>query len=636
VRKLLLFFGTTILPWSPAAAQDSAAPDQPVVIAEPPRETLITVVATGTRETIHETGQPVTVIGHDEIEAVQGGDLTRVLERAPGVTLSRNGGPGAYTGLSLRGAEPDQLLVMVDGIRVADPAAPAAGYDFANLLPAGIGKIELLRGSNGTIWGSQAIGGVLAAWTRFAPGLEASAEGGSRDTAYLTALGGVEQGALQLTANAAWYRTGGFSAAANGSEPDGFDQWQAGGYAKLGIAPGLRLRGALHYADARVDLDGYPAPDYLLADTAEYQKTHLLSALAGFEYFRDWGLQLTGAWSSSDTRRDHFDPATGSAPSYRTHGHSDRLDARGVWSSDAWHLWFGGESEWSWFDGSFDARHHARLMGAYAQAGRTFAGALTVNAGARVADHSRFGSAVTLGADASWDLGHGWYLRASYGEGFKAPSLFQLYSDYGNQALRPERSTSVDLGVSLGDRNEAPYLSLTLFRRDSEDLVAFVSCFGMTAGICAGRPYGTYDNLGRARAQGVELEGLYEVAEGLSARLAWSYVETEDRTPGSPEFGNTLARRPRNALSLGAEWRVADQGPTLGADLRWSSASFDDAANTVRLAPYAVLDLTARWPVTRMVELYGRIENAWNERYQTAAGYASPPRGAFAGARVRL
>ena len=100
--------------------------------------------------------------------------------------------------------------------------------------------------------------------------------------------------------------------------------------------------------------------------------------------------------------------------------------------------------------------------------------------------------------------------------------------------------------------------------------------------------------------------------------------------------GNRLARRPRQMLSAGGEWRLDKAGASVGADLRWVSASFDDVANRVRLSPYAVLDLTARWPLNERVELYGRIENLWNERYQTAAGYASPPRGAFVGARLRL
>lgn len=647
MRKYLSFLLANCLCCPPLAAQEASAAtdgesegedisDLTIVLWHEPREAYITVVATGTRETIHTSGQPLTIIDRSEIEQVQGGDITRVLERVPGVTLSRNGGPGSFTGVRMRGAEAEQLLVLIDGVRVADPAAPAGGYDFGMLLPAEIDKIELLRGSNGTIWGSQAVGGVLAAWTRFSPGIEASAEYGARDTLYTTAGAGVELGALELAVDGAWYRTDGFSAAAAGTEPDGYRQWQAGGRGRLALAPGLRLRGGVRYADSRLDIDGFPAPAFMLADTDEWQETRQLSAFGGLEYeSRD--LRLTGGWSAADTERDSFDPAAGPAPTFATDGHSDRLDLRGAWQlGEAATLWFGGESEWTRFSSTFDAEQNARTSGAYAQLGAAVFDGLTLNAGARIADHSRFGGALTLGADAAWNLGGGWRVRASFGEGFKAPTLFQLFSDYGNAALDPERSTSADIGVELNDRNSSTHLAATLFRRDSEDLIDFVSCFGVTTGICAGRPFGTYDNVGRVRAQGVELEGRYGLTEEFSARLAYSFVDTENRTPGSPNRGNVLARRPRHALSLGGEWRVNEVGAALGADLRWVSASYDDAANLVRMQPRAVLDLTARWPVSDEIELFGRVENLWDEDYQTTAGYASPGRGAFVGARLRL
>jgi vitamin B12 transporter len=621
----------------PAAAQDAAAQAaarDEIVIADRVRDSAITVVANGVPEYLGASGQPVTIIERGEIEAVQGGDIARVLAHAPGVAITRNGGPGAVTGVQLRGANADQLLVVIDGVRVADPAAPGGGYDFGNLLPGTLGKIELLRGSNGTIWGSQAIGGVLVAETETTSGLQASAEYGARDTAYVTAVGGVDTGPITASIAGSRYRTDGFSAAADGTEPDGFSQWQLGGRAALTLSRDLQWRGALHYSRARLDIDGYPAPDFVLADTAEYQRTRQLSAHGGLDYEGD-GLQLSANWSSADTERDSFDATIGRAPAFATDGHSDRIDLRGEWRGDTARLYFGGETEWTRFSTTVDAAQAARSAGVYAQAGYTIADALTVNAGARLTDHDRFGTAITLGADASYRLGNGWRVRASYGEGFKAPTLFQLYSDYGNLALRPERSTSVDLGIERFDRNYPLFLSATVFRRDSEALIDFVSCSGVTTGICTGRPFGTYDNVGRARAQGLELQAGYRLGS-VTGRAAYSYIDARDRTANSPDRGHHLARRPRHTLSLGAEWETVANGPTLGADLRWVSQSFDDAANAVPLHAYAVLDLTARWPLGEKVELFGRIENAWNERYQTAAGYASPPRGAFLGARLRL
>ncbi|HEY7806468.1 MAG TPA: TonB-dependent receptor plug domain-containing protein, partial [Croceibacterium sp.] len=164
---------------SPAIARAQDAEDQ------------ITVTATGAPTDLDQTGEPVTVIGREEIEAVQGADLTRMLARVPGVSFSRNGTPGSFTGVRVRGAEAEQLLVLIDGVRVADPAAPGGGFDFGNLMAGDIGKIDLLRSSNSTVWGSDAIGGVLAITTRADSGLDASGEYGARDTADASLSGGV-------------------------------------------------------------------------------------------------------------------------------------------------------------------------------------------------------------------------------------------------------------------------------------------------------------------------------------------------------------------------------------------------------------------------------------------------------------
>ena len=178
-------------------------------------------------------------------------------------------------------------------------------------------------------------------------------------------------------------------------------------------------------------------------------------------------------------------------------------------------------------------------------------------------------------------MSRGWSLHASYGEGFKAPSLFQLFSDFGNAALQPERSRSFDLGLGSGDRNGGTaFFDLTLFRRDTRGLIGFVSCFGVSDGICTNRPFGTYDNIGRARAQGVEVEGGLRIGEQVTASAAYSYLEAKDRTRGAATEGNALARRPRHALSTSLDWQPA--GPLrLGADLRVVSHSYDDAANLV-------------------------------------------------------
>ena len=633
MSKYLLLLGCSLCFAAPLAAQDVPDPAleedsanyEPIILTHRIRDTYITVVASGMDDRITTTGQPISIIGQDEIGQVQGADITRILQRAPGVTISRNGGVGGFTGVRVRGAEAEQLLVVIDGVRVADPASPGGGFDFGNLLPAGIRKVELLRGSNSVIWGSQAIGGVLAVTSSDMYGAQGSLEYGARDTVFAQATGGISEEFGSLTLNGGFYRSDGFSAAEGGAEPDGFRQWQVGGRGAVYLSDSINLFAAARYADGHLDIDGFPAPAYVFADTAEFQDTRSGSGVVGASY-QTRALDLTATYSLSDTERDSFDPVSGNDPTYSTNGHSERAELRGrLGVTDAVSLRFGGEREWSRFSSTFDSEQRAAISGVYGQWGYE-AGGLSVNAGARLDDHSRFGSAVTFGADVSYDLSDGWRLRGSVGEGFKAPTLFQLFSDFGNQALAPERSTSADLGVTYGDRNLDTYFAASIFRRDSENLISFVSLNVS--------PFGIYQNTGLARAQGFEVEGGYGLSDTLSAKLAYSFVDTEDRSAGSANQGNELARRPRHAATLSGDWTPGKL--RLGGDLRLVSRSFDNAANSVRLGGYAVLDLRASWQVSDAFELFGRAENVWDEQYQTAAGYGTAGRGVFVGVRAAM
>jgi vitamin B12 transporter len=221
-------------------------------------------------------------------------------------------------------------------------------------------------------------------------------------------------------------------------------------------------------------------------------------------------------------------------------------------------------------------------------------------------------------------------LRASYGEGFKAPTLFQLLSDYGNDALRPERSRSFDLGLAWRTRAAPTWGAVTLYRRDSRNLIDFVSCFGVSGGICANRPFGTYDNVGRARAQGFEVEFGLAPSQRLRTSVAYSYLDAKDRANGAQ-----LARRPRHALTATVDW-TSPIGLVLGGDVRLVGDSFDDAAGAVPLDGHALADLRASLPLGERFEFYGRIENLFDARYTEVAGYGTRGRAGFVGARLRL
>ncbi|MFN2100334.1 TonB-dependent receptor plug domain-containing protein [Altererythrobacter sp. MF3-039] len=643
MRKHLLLLSSAAVLWAhPALAQEELTEDEQFpdgwgggcCSIAGTRIGTITVTATGDETFVSDTGQPVTVISRKEIEDLQGADLTRVLERAPGVTFSRNGGVGGFTGLRIRGAEAEQLLAMIDGVPVNDQAAPGGGFDFGNLLTGIIEKIDLLRGANSTVWGADALGGVMNVTTRREDGASASVEYGSDDTLFATASGGIGDADAFLGVSGGYFRTDGFSAAARGTEPDGFEQWSVSARGNIRLTPTLEAFASGRYAEGDLEIDGFPFPTFTLSDTDEFQDTDQYSGAAGLSYGGD-GLDLIASYSFSDTERANFNPLFGADPGFVSDGHLDRVDLRGnLQASEVISLAFGGEYEWHAFETNFDARHTTRIAGAYGQVGIS-SGGFNAHIGVRQDDHQRFGGATSLGADISYAFGDGWRIRASSGEGFKVPTLFQLFSDFGNELLQPERSRSYDIAIEHGTRGGPLHAAVTLFRRDSNDLIEFVSCFGSSNPICTDRPFGTYNNVAKARAQGFEVELGAKVSERFSAMAVYSHVDAENRTAGAFNEGNDLARRPRHALTASVDW----QGPAgigLGADLRMVGDSFDDAGNFTRLDGYQVVTLRASKAIGEKFEIFGRAENLFDTDYQTAAGYNSRDRAVFVGVRVKV
>ena len=631
MSKYLLLLGVFSVP-STLSAQDAdwedhahygtralSSPGEPVLV-DADQLAPITVTANGIGSPVEQTGQAVTLIARDEIDAVQGSDPARILQRVPGLTLARNGGVGGFTGVRLRGAEAEQLLVLIDGVRVADPAAPGGGYDFGNLLLGTVGRIDVLRGANSTIWGSDAIGGVMDLATRAETGMAGSFEYGARDTLAGQLSAGVESDRLYAGIRGAFFDTDGFSAAQSGSEPDGFRQFAIGTSAFLDVTDTIEAFAHADWREGRLEIDGFPAPDFLLADTGETQETRQFSTAAGLAY-SGHALTLRAAWSLADTARDNFNED--GSPAFDSEGREQRVELRGDWLLvGSLRLAFGAEHAWSRYEVSYDVPARTGTTGGYAQLGWESAD-ISAHLGARVQDHQRFGTATTFGADASWRIGGDWRLRASIGEGFKAPSLFQLFSFYGTPTLRPEESTGGEIGIERGSRSGRLHLALSAYRRDSDNLIGFA--FDDPA-----RPFGAYANTTRARAQGIEAEAQGEPVAGLRLGALYNFLDAEDRATGLP-----LARRPRHSGTLWADWTLPF-GLALGADLRLSGGSRDNAAGTRRLDGYEVLDLRASLPLGEHLELFGRVENVFDTAYQTAAGYASPPRGVFAGARARM
>ena len=575
----------------------------------PPQDDEIVVVASGQKQRLAETGQSVSIVTTAEIDAVQGADITRLLERLPGVALTRNGGLGGQTGLLVRGANADQLLVTIDGVRVADYSSPGGGYDLGNLMAGNLARMELLRGSNSVVWGSQAMAGVRALTTREVDGIEAMADYGAFDTVYTTATAGIRRDGHALSLTGGYAESDGFSAKSAGVENDPYRQWSLAGKGRLGLGESLTLVANGRYADSRLGIDLFGADDADIQDSREG------SGLLGLGWETD-SLTLGGGYVHSFLRRSY---TGGFNATYR--GQANRGEVNGQWRpGGGFELTFGADTEWNSASSTYDARRKARTSSAHALLGWRGNG-LSLAAGARLDDHSRFGSEVTLGANGTVDLGGEFRLRGSVGEGFKAPTLYQLFGSYvGNPLLDPERSRSFEVGLEKGARNRGLHLAATLFRRDSRNLIDLDTSF-------------SYRNIAKARAEGAELELGAQVSERFRVQGAYTYVKARDRT-----LKRDLSRRPRHAVTISADWQAPLAGLNLGADLRMAgdAVEYDWMGNAKQLDGYAVASLRASLPVNDRIELFGRVENLADVHYETAAGFSTPGRSAYFGARARF
>jgi vitamin B12 transporter len=274
--------------------------------------------------------------------------------------------------------------------------------------------------------------------------------------------------------------------------------------------------------------------------------------------------------------------------------------------------------------------HDAQLDSIYGQVTVAPIETLSLTGGLRYDDHDTFGSETTGRATLAWAATATTIVRATYGEGFKAPTLFQLFSDFGNEDLAPERADAWDAGVEQHLLNDALVLSATYFGRNTRDMIDFVSCFPAADPRCATRPFGFYDNVQKTEAEGIELGLMARLGERLSFSANYTDMDTENR--GGENFGLELARRPGQTLNgeLTYEWAF---GLTTTVAVTHAGRSFDDAANTVVVDGYTVVDLRAAFALRDNLELYGRLENAFDEEYETIARYGTPGRGAFVGVR---
>lgn len=596
----------------------------PALASEGYDDETIVVTATGADLALDKTGQAITVVESDTIQLRQNAVLSDLLATTPGVTVSRNGGIGTTTTVRIRGAEGDQTLTLIDGVRVNDPSSPGGGFDFGNLLTGNIERVEILRGPNSVPWGSQAIGGVVNIVTaRPTETLKANvrAEYGYKDSAQIVGNVSGTAGKLFASLGGGYFRDDGISAAASGSERDGYRNYGVNGRVELAMTDNITLDLRGYFSKGKLDLDGFPAPTYSFADTTEYSKAQQLTGYAGIRaVFADGSFRNNLALTVSDINRDNYEPAFGPAPSFLARGRSERIAYQGDWTiSTIVRTVFGAEHERSRFTDGFSPAKTS-VSSLYGQLIVDPVESLTLTGGARLDDHKTYGSKATLSANLAWRPATGTVIRASYGEGFKAPTLYQLYGFYGDVTLKPETARSYDIGFEQSLLDGAFTFGATAFARKTRnqidfDLVAF-----------------RYNNIALSRAKGVETFISLKPADNFSVSANYTYTDAEGRQVSALNYA-PLLRRPKHSLSLSADWTAWEKAK-LGATMRMVSDSRDGFGGFTRLDGFALVDLRAAVPLGDRLEIYGRVENLFDAQYQTVSGYSTYGRNAHIGVRA--
>jgi len=650
MHRVCAFFFPLIFCLSMAATEAQASDDG---------GNTVVVTATRTPTPQLQTGESVSVISGAELQTLQTVALTDALALTPALTVNRNGEIGQLTTISVRGAESGQSLVLIDGVRINDPSGTDEGAILGDLMVNNIDRVEVLRGSQSTLYGSDAIGGVIDVIT--ARGgedqLRASLEGGSFDTYHVNAAFNGSDGGVEYGAALNYFHTNGVSAAdarAGNSETDGYGNIGATANARVPVSGNISIDLRGYYTRARADFDDGAAsflPPYPPADSAAYYTDSLFAGYAGVNADFFGGMfHNRFAVMGTKSNRTFFDSAfdtihenalnKGNALRFEYQGTVDLAkDDRLTFGAETQRIGFTGDyfSSFSFFD-SFN-KGHSRVTGYYAQLQGTLFDTLTLTGGARYDDDDRFGGHTSLKLAAAWRATDTTVLHANYGDGFKAPSLYESFSQYSNPdgPLAPEVSHGWEAGVDQFAMDGRVRGTLTWFERRTSNLIDFQSCYVVsppqpecTARAAAG---GYYYNVGRTRSEGIEAEITAAITDTLNVMANYTDMTSRDLLSG-----RSLQRRPHIQANGTIEWKPQEDW-SVGASVSYMGDRIDQYDTSVspaapfRNGSYTLANLFGEYDFGNW-SLYGRVENLFDTHYQPELGYGAPGRAFYVGIRA--
>ncbi len=555
------------------------------------------------------------------VETLDAGELARdttlaqSLARTPGVTFTANGGLGANSTLRIRGLDTRYIGTRLDGIDITDPSSTQTAFNFGGLTGDNFGRVEVLKGSQSALYGSEAIGGVVdlrtLTETDLGFGTRLSAEAGSFGT-YRGSVGitnTTETGAIALTLSRV--TSDGISARAGDDEKDAFSQTllTISGRQDVSDTVTLGFSGFLRQADVEIDRS--------TTDNSGENETDQRGARV-FAEIDAFGIDHTFSASTySNERRDPGGFVT------RFDGNRDTLAYRGVADlAESTTLMFGLEHTTESFDTSTD-EGEVDTTSALAEVIYRPTDTLDLSFALRHDDHSEFGGKTTGRAALAWQAQPDLTVRASLGTGFRAPSLFERFSLYGSETLEPESSRSFDLGVEKTYGSGA-FVKATLFYTEIDDLIDFDP-----ASTACASGFGCYAQVeGTTVTKGLELSGGMPVSDRIA--IYGSYTLTDAETEGT-----RLTNVPRHDLVLGVDAEFTDRF-TGGFEVQHVAdvepSAFAPADHKV--GDYTLANMTLSYDIADGAEAYLRVENLFDEDYETAGGFNTPGRAVFVGLRA--
>jgi vitamin B12 transporter len=582
----------------------------PAMAADDLHETIITANRTAT--SLDTTVAATTVITRAQIEAMQARSLEDLLRGVDGLNIGNSGGPGKLTSFFVRGTEPEHLLVLIDGVRIGSATAGTAALQ--NIPVESIDRIEFVRGPRSSLYGSEAVGGVLQIFTRRGGGglqAEASLSGGSYDTRQASASlsGGDEQ--AWFSVQGAAQSTDGFDSCYGSStlfagcfteEPDsdGYRYRSLSARAGMKFGDGTLLEANLLRAPSRVEYDG-----------SFTNRSRLLQQVAGlgltqtFSEGNQLALRLGSSWDRSDDFLD--DDFMGDFNTRR-----DSIGAQWDWQFAMGQiLTVGAEYVNDKVSGSTDFDEKQRDNKALFLQYVGDHGPWRTELSWRGDDNQQFGKHDTLSAALGYVMSDALQFVAQYGTAFRAPSFNELYyPDFSNPLLDPERSRSFELAAK--GRVDGTRWRVSLFNTKIRDLVGFDDFF-LPANVDA------------ARIRGVEASALIPWHE-WTLELGTTLLDTENRSDDANQ-GNRLMRRPKFSGHLDLARRFGEL--EVGARLVAEGARYDNASNTRRVGGFTTLDLRAEYAVTPAWRVQARAANVLDEDYETVAFYNQPGRAIY-------